>query len=639
VGCAGAQGAVCSQLQQVQQWSFDDVELSPRITIEDSELSSSILPGGMENLKARYLIENKTPFTGRIDYRIDFYYDANGNGLLDSNDILSVTDRIAGTKVDGFSKNWFEWTHAIPGIHSCRLIAVVRPQDNPCLCTGDSLLLQPASISGESKRHRICFDQNLKVGFDSVAGYQYLWMQPDRLDAVDRHEAQYNYPYMLQEGSEVNDTLILLVSKAQDCAFYDTVYIEIYRPGAEVFQTDSILCHGDQSAAVRAEGTGGSGVWNYEWHGRTETSQEIKGLGPGFYRVKVSDSYGCAAYDSILVSEPPPLSSNLTVITDYNGYSVSCHGSRDGSINVQVQGGTPGYQYVWSQGSARDTLSGLGAGWIKVRVLDKNLCPAEDSVLLNEPPPLQLASSAFPAGCDDRSGGGADVRVSGGVPSYGIQWSNGAQTDSIRNLKSGKYQVEATDANGCKIGGEVLVDQLPDPLISANISDTTVEYGSRIRLSAWTNAPTPRYHWTPAQDLSCDSCATVYISPTADQIIRLTITDENGCTAEADYQIRVSIIKDVWAPNVFSPNSDQVNDRFTIFGKPTLISIDKLQIYDRWGELLYEDYNLPPNDPNFGWDGSFRGTLLNPAVFVYVAHVRFVDGETRLLYGDVTLIR
>jgi gliding motility-associated-like protein len=131
----------------------------------------------------------------------------------------------------------------------------------------------------------------------------------------------------------------------------------------------------------------------------------------------------------------------------------------------------------------------------------------------------------------------------------------------------------------------------------------------------------------------------VYISPTADQIIRLTITDENGCTAEADYQIRVAIIKDVWAPNVFSPNSDQVNDRFTIYGKPTLISIDKLQIYDRWGELLYEDYNLPPGDPNYGWDGTFRGTLLNPAVFVYVAHVRFVDGETRLLYGDVTLIR
>lgn len=639
VGCAGSSGGVCSQLLQVQEWSFDNVELSPRITIEDSELSSSILPGGFERLKTRYLIENKSPFAGKVDYRVDFYYDLNGDGKLDSSDILSVTDRISGASVDGFSKNWYEWTHNVPGVHSCRLIAVVRPEDNPCLCTGDTLLLNPALISGESKRHRICYDQDLKVGFDSVSGYNYLWLHPDRLDTVDRHEAIYRYPFKLQEGSEVKDTLMLFVSKAQNCSFYDTVFVEIYRPGADVLQTDSIRCHGDLSAALRAEGAGSAGPWNFEWQGRTETSQNIRGLGPGWYYVKVSDNQGCAAYDSIQVSEPPPLGSKLSVVTDYNGFSVSCHGARDGAVRVQVQGGTPGYQFLWSKGQAADSLGGLGSGWIKVQVLDKNLCPAEDSVLLNEPLPLQIKGNSYPAGCDDLTGGAAAVQVSGGVPSYSLLWSNGAQADSLWNLKSGKYRVEATDANGCKTGAEFLVDQLPDPLVSASISDTTVEFGSSIRLSAWTNAASPRYRWSPAGDLSCDSCASVMISPTTDQTIYLTVTDENGCTAEASFNIRVAIIKDVWAPNVFSPNADQVNDRFTIYGKPTLISIDKLQIYDRWGELLYEDHDLPPNDPNFGWDGYFRGTLLNPGVFVYVAQVRFVDGETRLLYGDVTLIR
>ncbi len=54
---------------------------------------------------------------------------------------------------------------------------------------------------------------------------------------------------------------------------------------------------------------------------------------------------------------------------------------------------------------------------------------------------------------------------------------------------------------------------------------------------------------------------------------------------------------------------------------------------------MYEVYQFPPNDPAYGWDGSYRGQPLQSAVFVYVAEVETIDGEVHLLKGDVTLVR
>lgn len=87
------------------------------------------------------------------------------------------------------------------------------------------------------------------------------------------------------------------------------------------------------------------------------------------------------------------------------------------------------------------------------------------------------------------------------------------------------------------------------------------------------------------------------------------------------------------------PNGDGLNDGFTLFGNPTLESIEALAIFDRWGEQVFYQENFEPGKPELGWNGLLNGTEMNPAVFAWVASVRFVDGEVRTLSGDVTLIR
>ena len=110
--------------------------------------------------------------------------------------------------------------------------------------------------------------------------------------------------------------------------------------------------------------------------------------------------------------------------------------------------------------------------------------------------------------------------------------------------------------------------------------------------------------------------------------------------AEDEIAIYVDRNVPVYIPNAFSPNGDNINDKFTVFGDAEIIEeVQKFRIFDRWGELVYEDENFPPNDLDFGWDGSFNGKIMNPAVFVYFAEVRFLDGSVKQLKGDVTLTK
>jgi gliding motility-associated-like protein len=117
---------------------------------------------------------------------------------------------------------------------------------------------------------------------------------------------------------------------------------------------------------------------------------------------------------------------------------------------------------------------------------------------------------------------------------------------------------------------------------------------------------------------------------------RVTITDLNGCTAQAGVSLEVSKDRHVWAPNIFSPNGDGKNDFFTIYGKG-VAHIRHLRVFDRWGNQVFLAEEIPANVDAAGWDGTFRGNLLTPAVFVWVAEVFFLDGERRTLSGDVTI--
>jgi gliding motility-associated-like protein len=118
---------------------------------------------------------------------------------------------------------------------------------------------------------------------------------------------------------------------------------------------------------------------------------------------------------------------------------------------------------------------------------------------------------------------------------------------------------------------------------------------------------------------------------TGDKIITLVAKNLSGCTDTMTYTLHVGADSKIFVPNAFTPNGDGDNDSFKAIGY-NLKSIHT-QIYNRWGELLYESFGL-----NDAWDGTFKGQLVIEGVYLYMIDAQALDGEHYYLSGDVTVL-
>ena len=140
--------------------------------------------------------------------------------------------------------------------------------------------------------------------------------------------------------------------------------------------------------------------------------------------------------------------------------------------------------------------------------------------------------------------------------------------------------------------------------------------------------------------MDCATCLSTSATPLHNTQFELTISDQLGCVEKATFPVRVLKNYQVFVPSAFSPNGDGHNDLFFVNAQTEQVqSIRSFQVINRWGDLIYEAHNFPPNDPQYGWDGSFNGQMLTNQVFAYFVEVQFIDGEVEIFKGDVTLIR
>ena len=137
----------------------------------------------------------------------------------------------------------------------------------------------------------------------------------------------------------------------------------------------------------------------------------------------------------------------------------------------------------------------------------------------------------------------------------------------------------------------------------------------------------------------CTNCPVLQLEAYLGGTITLEAYDIRGCYIEQSITFQVVRKRDVYVPNVFSPNGDNLNDVFTLFTDADVTEITVLEVYDRWGDLVYKREKFPPNDPTIGWDGKFAGEDLNPGVYVYRMEILYGDGLKDNLAGDVTIIR
>jgi len=148
------------------------------------------------------------------------------------------------------------------------------------------------------------------------------------------------------------------------------------------------------------------------------------------------------------------------------------------------------------------------------------------------------------------------------------------------------------------------------------------------------------YNWTPKEGLSCIDCPNPTIAQPINYRYQLTVNNAFGCQDSARIFVEVDPDKIIYPPNVFSPNDDGVNDYFQIFPNCSVATIDKFQVFDRFGNLVHavkpiENFRNQP----LLWDGSFKGTDASIGVYLWLLDFTLVDGTKRRLNGDVTLFR
>ena len=230
----------------------------------------------------------------------------------------------------------------------------------------------------------------------------------------------------------------------------------------------------------------------------------------------------------------------------------------------------------------------------------------------------------------------------GGLEPYQYSIDNGQHfynSPTAANIRAGNYKLVVRDSTGCYNRPlQVTVGQ-PDSftvdLVFASIQEP-VKVGETVILEAQTDRDVILHAWQPDDTTTCGTCPRLTVRPLETTWYSVTVTDPQGCMATD--RIQVVLEPNIYVPNVFKPESELGNHRFTLFSKEPQ-PVNCLRIYDRWGSLVFERNNIVTNDLSEGWDGMVNGREATPGVFVFVAEVEYAEGRKLFFTGDVTLVR
>lgn len=369
---------------------------------------------------------------------------------------------------------------------------------------------------------------------------------------------------------------------------------------------------------------------------------------PGDYTLRVRDeSNGCEASDVVTVV----LDTVVSNIVLTPGEIIDCDTPLSGVESTLSDPGN--YAYTWStqNGRIEGAVDGAnvqvsqgGTYTLTIVNLD-NGCERTSDAVVDESDEIinDVEVSLTNIMCFGQNNGALVINnVMGGTPPYIYEWSVSTPDGTmLSNLGPGQYSLTVTDVNGCSYSrvfnlsqpAQVTVDLGPNKIVAQ---------GDEVGIEIETNVDPGaigEIAWSPYDGKDCPGCLRFEFVATSSATITAMVTDTAGCSALDSMRLTVIVPRIYYIPNVFSPNGDNINDYFTIFGRPNLTNINSLRIYDRWGNQVFERQGLTPGIESEGWDGTFNDKLMQPGVYTYWAELQFEDQSKEVVTGDITLIR
>ena len=204
---------------------------------------------------------------------------------------------------------------------------------------------------------------------------------------------------------------------------------------------------------------------------------------------------------------------------------------------------------------------------------------------------------------------------------------------------TGRYQDTLRSTGGCdSVIYTMNLTVNPSPTVDAG-PDQAILVGSTLTLQPVASPDVIAWNWQPPDFLSCANCPAPLVTPLSPVTYIVQVTNSEGCSATDTISISLKCSGSVvFIPNTFTPDGDGLNDIFYPRGRG-IKRVNYFRVFNRWGELIFEQKNFNIDDRTRGWDGRFNGKYLPPDVFVYTTEMVCDNNETFLLKGTIMIIR
>jgi hypothetical protein len=232
--------------------------------------------------------------------------------------------------------------------------------------------------------------------------------------------------------------------------------------------TTPVLCNGGENGNIETTVTGGTPPYTFSWSNGAITPQ-INNLTAGTYTVVVTDANGCTETLAATVTQTQAITLAPVV------QPPTC-GNSDGAIDLQIVGGTPPYQQIWSTGAVQEDISGLSTGTYSVTVTDASGCTAATTQSIG---PYTATITVNDAQCLHN----LNLNVFGGTGPYVFAWSDNSASEDLNGVSEGTYSVTVTDMLGCSTVQSVSVTALTPVEVSISLDNSVCTGGLTAHLS------------------------------------------------------------------------------------------------------------------------------------------------------------
>ena len=372
---------------------------------------------------------------------IDCY--GNASGSIDITYITSdpsINTFYSWQGPNGFNSNLEDLNNLYSGTYVLNVI-----ENNNCQNTFSFVVTEPDLIQvTENVQNVSCFNGSDGVAILDISGgtplYSVGWngYNPQSLSAG-------TYFYTILDGN--------------NCLFSNS--ISITSPATPIIALDSVThvtCYNYMNGTANLDISGGVPPYTESW-----LNSNPNLLGEGFHVFEILDNNNCLYTDSVYISQPTQISAAVQTV------DVICNALSTGSATLQVSGGTPPYNYLWSNADTSSVSNNLSAGSYIFYVSDVNGCQLQGIASINQTSPIVSQTTISPSSCIDVSDGQVILNINGGFSPYTQDWLG----YNPSSLFSGTYDYIIIDSLGCVDSNQVFVHTLSDIQVAKNVNHVT----------------------------------------------------------------------------------------------------------------------------------------------------------------------